>query len=465
MYAAGSGRSVSGNFILTDFRSIVGESAITWSRAYADFSQANTSGQFPIAHAIDADESTGWAIHPRVAVPHWAVFIPDRPISADGNTPLTLRLAFRNKDFPKNTLGRFRLSVADSEPIQHAEWFAALAPHARVGAAYLALGDIPRAADFLKKATSTNPMSPAADWLVLALAHARLKDTDEARKACGKAAELLKSAGVEDALRPLVREVVIAVGSRSSEAAALIAAAAGRAPLALNEAIRQNPDTPEAYRKRAAWFVDRGLWQEGSADLAEALRLEPNSLTGMRLGILLVQSGEIDRYRAHCRTMLERWASTRDNNEAVHTLKTIVLLPDFKADRAQLARLAEVAVSIDQTVPLYPWRLHAKGLLAYRTGKYVEAVTLCRESRRRAPESAWGRQALVGMDLAVEAMALHRSGDEAGARRALAEAKSIVEAHVPGIDVTDSPLDWLYAHILYREAEALMAGNKVDQPG
>jgi serine/threonine protein kinase/formylglycine-generating enzyme required for sulfatase activity/tetratricopeptide (TPR) repeat protein len=462
MPAGGSGRAVSGNFVLTDVRVTAGESAITWSRAYADFSQGGISGRFSIADAIDADESTGWAIWPRVAVPHWAVFIPSRPITADGTVPLTIRLAFRSKNWPKNTLGRFRLSVAESEPLQHAEWFAALAPHARVGAAYLALGEAPRALDFMKKATSANPKSPAADWLVLALAHARLKETDEARNACGKAAELLKAHGGQDALRPLIREVVVAVGPRSPEAMALIAAAAGTTPPALIEAIQQNPDSARAHSDRAAWFVDRGLWQEGSADLTEAFRLEPNSLTGMRLGILLVQSGEIDRYRAHCHAMLERWASTTDNNAAVHTLKTIVLLPDSKADVTQLAQLADVAVSIDQTVSLYPWRLHAKGLHDYRTGKYVEALSLCRESRRRAPENTWERQALVSMDLVVEAMALYRSRDEAGARRALAEAKSTVEAHVPGIDVTGAPPDWLYAHILYREAEALIMGKKVD---
>jgi hypothetical protein len=62
----------------------------------------------------------------------------------------------------------------------------------------------------------------------------------------------------------------------------------------LDEAIRQNPDSVLAYRNRGAWFVDRGLWKEASADLAEAFRLEPNANTGMRLGVLLVQTEEID---------------------------------------------------------------------------------------------------------------------------------------------------------------------------
>src|SRR5439155_12821428 len=112
--------------------------------------------KFPIAFAIDADESTGWAIHPRVAEPHWAVFIPSQPITTAGKTPLTIRLAFRSKEFANHTLGRFRLSVtSEMDAIQHADRFvAASTPHARVGAAYLALGDFRRAVDFLSKATA-----------------------------------------------------------------------------------------------------------------------------------------------------------------------------------------------------------------------------------------------------------------------------------------------------------------------
>ncbi len=68
------------------------------------------------------------------------------------------------------------------------------------------------------------------------------------------------------------------------------------------------------------------------------------------------------------------------------------------------------------------------------------------------------------MNLALEAMALHRSGDEAGAKRVLAETKSNVEVHVPGIDGGDWSYDWLFAHMLYREAEGLIAGKKAEQP-
>jgi len=149
------------------------------------------------------------------------------------------------------------------------------------------------------------------------------------------------------------------------------------------------------------------------------------------------------------------------NGEADQTLKMIVLPPDFKADAKQLARLAEVAVSGDRNVDWFEYWIFAKGLHDYRTGKYADALATSRESRLRAPKSKGDPQVLTSVTLALEAMALHRSGDEAGAKRVLAEAKSNVEVHVPGGDWS---YDWLFAHMLYREAEGLIAGKKAEQP-
>ena len=65
----------------------------------------------------------------------------------------------------------------------------------------------------------------------------------------------------------------------------------------------------------------------------------------------------------------------------------------------------------------FEWYMLAKGLHDYRTGKYADALATCRESRRRAPKSQGDPKILASLNLAIEAMALHRSGDEAGAKR------------------------------------------------
>src|SRR5262249_5831474 len=155
-----------------------------------------------------------------------------------------------------------------------------------------------------------------------ALAHVKLNDIDKAREACAKASQLLKSTGADAALRPLLREVVVTLGTNVAEAKELIAAAAaGEPPAELNVAIQQNPDKAEGSRTRGDWFAERGRWKEAVADFATEFRLEPSPYSGMRLGILLIRTGDVDRYREHRRAMLERWASTDQTDEADMTLK------------------------------------------------------------------------------------------------------------------------------------------------
>jgi eukaryotic-like serine/threonine-protein kinase len=166
MPAGGSGRApIWGNFVLTDFRVKAGEKAVTWSSSDADFSQSRRNGQirrFPIAFAIDADESTGWAIWPQVSQPHWAVFLPSQPITTAGQTRLTFRLAFRSKDMLKYALGRFRLSVSDDPAAfeREQERFALLKvtdPWVMLAAGYALNGRNDKASEYFGKALLANP--------------------------------------------------------------------------------------------------------------------------------------------------------------------------------------------------------------------------------------------------------------------------------------------------------------------
>jgi tetratricopeptide (TPR) repeat protein len=336
-----------------------------------------------------------------------------------------------------------------------------------------------KARKLLEEKLAKEPDNPAwaaelADVLLMfALADHRRGETDQARKACRQAAEMLKRAGGANAtLRPLLHETVLALGIESPEAKELIGAAAGEPPAALNEAIRQNPDQAQGYRDRGNWHAERGRSKEAIADYAEVFRLDPNTWDGLHLGILLAWSGETARYREHGQAMLKRWALTEkngglnahqrfgSNSEADHTLQTVVLLPGYKADAEQLARLAEAAVAGDPSRDWYEWWLHAKALYDLRTGRYADAVTACRASRQRAPQSKGNPELLTALDLVIEALALQGAGKADEARRTLEQAKPLVESYVPGIDGTDWWSDWLAAHMLYREAEALIAATK-----
>jgi hypothetical protein len=159
--------------------------------------------------------------------------------------------------------------------------------------------------------------------------------------------------------------------------------------------------------------------------------------------------------------MLERWEATASNFEADQTLKTILFLPDFKADAKPLARLAEVVVSGDKGVEWYEWWLLARGIYDLRTGNRDAALAHCRESRRRAPTSKGSAGALTASNLVIESMALLGKGDTKEARRTLEKARPLIERYVPGLD-RDYWHDWLAARLLFREAEGLIARKKAE---
>ncbi|PYV07713.1 MAG: hypothetical protein DMG07_27815, partial [Acidobacteria bacterium] len=120
----GPGRAENGDFVLTDLDVRCGETGKgavvrSWpiKTATADYSQPG----FPVLMAIDRVQKTGWGIEARVGERHFAIFEGDAPLETPPSARLTIRLDFRS-DLPRHLLGRFRLSVTDSE-----------SPHSRDG--------------------------------------------------------------------------------------------------------------------------------------------------------------------------------------------------------------------------------------------------------------------------------------------------------------------------------------------
>ncbi len=252
-------------------------------------------------------------------------------------------------------------------------------------------------------------------------------------------------------------------GPDAPDAERRLAAVIGRPPAALTESIQLQPDQAAGYLARGDWYARRGLWRKAADDYAAAYRQSPETWAGMKLGVLLARNGEADRYREHCHQLIARFAGTTDNGEADRTLKPCCLLgPSLVGDLARLARLAEVAVAGDTAQPLYEWFLLSNGLYAYRAGRFEAAVTACRQARSQARTG--DVDALASLTFAVEAMALHRSGDAEGARRSLAEATRLIDEkflEFLGGDLGDGVWhDWLAAQVLHHEAQGLIARKK-----
>ena len=128
-------------------------------------------------------------------------------------------------------------------------------------------------------------------------------------------------------------------------------------------------------------------------------------------------------------------------------------------DPAQLARLADVAAAGDPAQEWYEWFLMSKGLHEFRAGRIEAALIACRATRRPARRASGDANALAAAVFAIEAMALHGSGDPSGAHRSLVEATNLIDKSPllqSGGDFGESWCDWLLAQVLYREAGTLL---------
>lgn len=62
--------------------------------------------------------------------------------------------------------------------------------------------------------------------------------------------------------------------------------------------------------------------------------------------------------------------------------------------------------------------------------------------------------------LEIKEMVLWGAGIADLSRRTLDQAKRLIDSQVPGIDGGDGWADWLSAHLLYHEVEALIAASR-----
>jgi tetratricopeptide (TPR) repeat protein len=134
--------------------------------------------------------------------------------------------------------------------------------------------------------------------------------------------------------------------------------------------------------------------------------------------------------------------------------RACTLAPDAVADAPLPGRLAEKEL---QEFAREFWSLTEQGALAYRAGRFQQAVPLFEQSLRADPMS--GRAVLNWLWLAL---ANQRLGKAEEARRWLDKAQVWLDQYGDGMPArTEEELglhlhNWLEAHVLRREAEALI---------
>jgi len=168
---------------------------------------------------------------------------------------------------------------------------------------------------------------------------------------------------------------------------------------------------------------------------------------------LLLLSGDRPGYVRACAHMIERCGKDR-GPRSYHVARACTLAPDAVADASLPGRLAEKELK-DSGRDF--WSLTEQGALAYRAGRFQDAIPFFEQSLRA--DSRLGRAVLNWLWLAL---AKQHLGEAEEARRWLDKSQAWLDQYRDGMPArAEEELglhlhNWLEAHVLRREAEGLI---------
>jgi tetratricopeptide (TPR) repeat protein len=199
----------------------------------------------------------------------------------------------------------------------------------------------------------------------------------------------------------------------------------------------------------------RREWARAADGYARALKSGPTDEGHFWFehAALLLLCGDRSGYAKACAHMTKAHGKA-GGPRSYHVARACTLAPDAVAEASLPGRLAEKEL---QSSAKEFWSLTEQGALAYRAGRFKQAVPLFEQSLRADPKS--GRAVLNWLWLAL---ANQRLGKSAEARRWLGKAQAWLDQYRDGMPGRADELgldlhNWLEAHVLRREAEALLS--------
>lgn len=206
------------------------------------------------------------------------------------------------------------------------------------------------------------------------------------------------------------------------------------------------PGAAGLRRLRGYRRVQLGKWDEAAEDFSRAVDQWPDGFVFLHAAnaMLHLHQGNFDEYRSECDWLLDFVTAKQRAGERHATAMVACLIsPAANLDKELLYRTAG-------NQPL------VKGIAAYRSGKYEEAVDLL-------SSHSFGQR--LALRLMFVAMAHSKLGAQEEAEAALSEALALLKEHSPGpgrprvnADVSYwTSVVWCEAQIVKEEAEALIA--------
>jgi serine/threonine protein kinase/tetratricopeptide (TPR) repeat protein len=212
---------------------------------------------------------------------------------------------------------------------------------------------------------------------------------------------------------------------------------------AYSKAMASNPRSPEVLKGRGDAYAELGRWDDAIGDFTTLVKEQPDEASAWTWQALAqLGKGDTDGYRQVCKGMLERFASSKEENVVALVALTATLLPESGVKPESLVRLARQSVAANPKSSVFNQTL---GAALYRAGDFKGAVAALNKA---SEVEGKGGEADTQLFLAL---ANHRQGNTRQAGQWMARALK----HIEG---AKSP-DWWDVIIWSRlraEAEALL---------
>ena len=232
-------------------------------------------------------------------------------------------------------------------------------------------------------------------------------------------------------------------------------------------ALKPSLEAEAVLRTLGKWNALKGQWTQAEErfNLLLAADQKDNSweITDdlLKAGPILVERGDMQGYEHFRRAAVARYQDTADPVFAERTLKISLLIPADAELMKFLKTLSEVSANSmekpEQDPIMEAWRCVSLGLMAYRQGYMPTAKAWCRRCLAY-PQYNPSRIATAHV---IQAMACGQLGEVETARSELAQGRDLIAAEfAKGLGEGNGNVglwyDWLFARILFREAEALI---------
>ena len=214
---------------------------------------------------------------------------------------------------------------------------------------------------------------------------------------------------------------------------------------------------------RADFLAQHCYWNDAATSFNKSVSLYPeityqSSWCCYLLATILVQSGQLDGYREHCRKSLQLFGATTNQGTAERISKVCVLLPSSGVDLETVSKMTDEAIVLADDSSGMAWAQLSKGMTEYRLGHFESAIEYEQKafSITNGESDRFERQIEASMVLAMADQQLNRSDD---ARAALAQGIRIEKDKSPKIEsgnLGENWMDWIITHTLMHEAEELL---------